>query len=145
LAGLRFFHTSSAHGRRRGFLFCRRFTTQVKQLRDQHMALQMIVGSTALDGKTFEQHYREGTVPDLMTMINVKRAGRMYRDNRPISVRVVQQYPDGVTVKALDLDDVETIERDSKLRPEQQRANAGRTIRCHWCPGKTGYQSRKLF
>ena len=113
------------------FLFCRRFTTQVKQLRDQRMALQMVVGSTALDGKTFEQHYRDGTVPDLMTMINIKRAGRMNRDNRPISVRVVQQYPDGVTVKALDLDDIETVERDSKLRPEQQRANAGRTIRCH--------------
>ena len=113
------------------FLFCRRFTTQVKQLRDQRMALQMVVGSTALDGKTFEQHYRDGTVPDLMTMINIKRAGRMNRDNRPISVRVVQQYPDGVTVKALDLEDIETLEHDSKLRPEQQRANAGRTIRCH--------------
>ena len=113
------------------FLFCRRFTTQVKQLRDQRMALQVVVGSTALDGKTFEQHYRDGTVPDLMTMINVKRTGRMNRDNRPISVRVVQQYPDGVTVKALDLDDIETLERDSKLRPEQQRANTGRTIRCH--------------
>ena len=113
------------------YLLCRRFTAQVKQLRDRRMALQVVVGSTALDGKTFEQHYRDGTVADLMTMINVKRAGRMNRDNRPVSVRVVQQYLDGVTVKALDLDDIETLERDSKLRPEQQRANAGRTIRCH--------------
>jgi hypothetical protein len=66
-----------------------------------------------------------------MSMINVKRAGRINRDNRPVTVRVVQQYLDGVTVKALDLDDIKTIERDSNLRPEQQRANAGRTIRCH--------------
>jgi hypothetical protein len=112
-------------------LFCRRFTAQVKQLRDRRMALQVVVGSTALDGKTFEQHYRDGTVAELVTMINIKRAGRMNRDNRPVSVRVVQQYLDGVTVKALDLDDIETVERDSKLRPEQQRVNAGRTIRCH--------------
>jgi hypothetical protein len=113
------------------YLLCRRFTAQVKQLCNQRMALQVVVGSTALDGKTFEQHYRDGTVTDLLAMINIKRAGRINRDNRPVSIRVVQQYPDGVTVKALDLDDIESLERDSKLRSEQQRAKVGRTIRCH--------------
>lgn len=112
------------------YLLCRRFTAQAKQLRDRRMAIQIVVGSTALDVKTFEQHYRDGTVADLMAMINAKRGGRMNRDNRPVSVRVVQQFRDGVTVKALDLDDIDAIERDSKLRPEQRHANAGRTIRC---------------
>jgi len=116
------------------FLMCRKFSLQLKELAHEQIVLQCNVSTLTIDNLTIADYYQRGTVLELAEMIELKRHGRSNRDNRPVSIRGIQQLPTGVTV-AVEIEDVDLLVRDSKLSVAEQIALApSKQIRCSVFP-----------
>jgi len=118
-------------------LICRRFGFQVKALAGGILALQCSVGTTTVDGKRFSDYCTEGDLATLVRMIEAQRAGRRTRQNRPVAVRVLQQYTGGSTqAKVLELDDTDILGEYSRYGSNRQQQLSGCTLRCKQFPDR---------
>jgi hypothetical protein len=106
-----------------GYIMCRRFAVQLKEIAEGRLLLQCNVGTLTVDNLTIEQHYLAGTVLELYEMIETKRAGRTNRDNRPFAIRALHQFPSG-GVQAVEIADCDDLVRDSRLPALDQAALA---------------------
>ncbi len=112
-------------------LMCRRLAFAVKVLTDGVFAVQTVVSTTSVDGRTLAQYYEQGDAEALVTAIEAKRANRLNRKNRPTKVRVLDENPDTGAVRVLDLEDIDSIIRDAHEGSRQQRSRSGREVLCH--------------
>jgi hypothetical protein len=113
-----------------GFLMCRKLWFQINEVAEGRLILQCNVGTLTVDNRTFQEHYGAGAVSELCDMIEAKRAGRANRDNRPVAIRALQQFPGG-GVRAVEVLDVDAIFQDSDLNQAHQVAAAQvRQLRC---------------
>ncbi len=70
-------------------------------------------------------------------MIEAKRAGQVNRQNRPASVRVLQQYLQGSTqARVLELEDVDLLYQFAREVPARQAEFRNRSLRCNQFPPK---------
>lgn len=113
------------------FLMCRRFGFAMKSLVGGRVALMCAVGTTAIDGKTFDDYYRNGNVAMLTEMIEAKQGDRLTRQNRPVGVRVLQWGSgESTDARVLDLEDIEVVLADGRLPSGSQPGLARQTLRC---------------
>lgn len=113
-----------------GFLMCRKLWFQVNEAAKGRLVLQCNVGTLTVDNRTFQEHYGAGAVAELREMIELKRAGRSNRDNRPVAIRALQQFPGG-GVRAVEVLDVDAILQDSDRNVADQVALAQvRQLQC---------------
>jgi hypothetical protein len=113
------------------YLMCRRFGFAIKSLAGGRIAVMCAVGTTAIDGNTFEGYYRDGRVASLAEMIEAKQGNRLTRRNRPVGVRVLQQcLGESTATRVLDLDDIEMVLADGRLPSGSQQSLGRQTLRC---------------
>jgi hypothetical protein len=109
------------------YLMCRRFGFAIKTLAGGRVALLCPVGTTAIDGRTFQDYYRDGCVAALAAMIEAKQGTRLNRQNRPVAVRVLQECSgDSTASRALDLEAIDLVMSDGRSASPIQR----QTLRC---------------
>jgi hypothetical protein len=113
------------------YLMCRRFGFTIKTLSGGRTVLLCPIGTTAIDGRTFQDYYRDGNVAALAEMIEAKQGTRMNRRNRPVAVRVLQLCSgDSAASRALELEDVETVLSDGRPASTRQPLVDRQTLRC---------------
>lgn len=119
------------------YLACRRFGLQVKPLTGGVLALQCSVGTTTVDGMRFSDYCNAGDLATLVRMIEDKRAGRVSRQNRPVAVRVLQQYtgPSPQT-RVLDFDEIDVLSEYALHDVGRQNELLARTLRCKQFPDR---------
>jgi hypothetical protein len=113
------------------YLICRKFSYAVKSLKYGIFAIQLSVSTTTVDNRTFADYYSAREVDILADMFRAQRAARVNRQNRPVKLRALRHHTEGSTeLRALELDDPDSVLRDAELsRDEQYESRAG-TIRC---------------
>jgi hypothetical protein len=113
------------------YLMCRRFGCSAKVLRGGLWVLQICISTATIDGRTFEDYYRDGDVHLLAQRLEAKRRDRVNRENRPIAARVLRHYRVGSSeVKALDLEDFDRVLDHARLATQEQAALATSELRC---------------
>jgi hypothetical protein len=113
------------------YLMCRRFGCSAEVLSGGLWVLQVCVSTATIDGRTFEDYYRDGEVHLLAQRLEAKRRDRVNRQNRPIAVRVLRHHRAGSSeLKALDLEDFDRVLDHAKLAAPEQRALAASELRC---------------
>lgn len=108
---------------------CRKFDIVCKQLRGSRLVVEIIIGTTILDSRTFADYYRKAQISDLGDMIKAKQANKINRQGKPVEVRAVREK-DG-NLEAVEIDDLATVFRTGKLPREKQIAGADNGITCH--------------
>lgn len=114
------------------FHFCRRFGAVARFLVGNRCAIQPLISTATVDGRTFADYYRSGEVGILTEMIEAKQADRLTRTNRPTAVRVLRDESTAHQVQAavLNLEEPNLLGSIASLsRPEQAKRAAG-MIRC---------------
>ena len=114
------------------FFFCRRFDPTAELLANGRWVLKVVVGTSTLDGRTFADYYRDGSVSDLADLLQRKRSNRLNRHNQPTDVRVWRDqctaHQSHVTVLALA--DPESVIAHGTLGRHEQQAMAEGFVRC---------------
>jgi hypothetical protein len=119
-----------------GYNLCRRFSTSVKRLRGGRWAMECVINTAMIDGRTLAEYYRLGEVEILAEMIEAKRNNRLTRGNAPPGIRVWQNKSSEYTTAAavLEIDDPDVIIEHAKLRPREQKSLVIDTISCRPFP-----------
>jgi hypothetical protein len=113
------------------YLMCRRFGFTIKPLAGGRVVVMCAVGTTAIDGNTFDRYYRNGSVASLAEMIEAKQGNRLTRQNRPVGVRVLRQCSgESIAARVLDLEDIGMVFADGRLPSSSQRSLGRQTLRC---------------
>lgn len=108
---------------------CRKFDVQCKQIRDDRLLIEIVIGTTILDSETFADYYSKGHVSELSRMIRAKRDNKVNRQGKPVDVRAVRM--NGENLYAVEIDDLEGIFKDARLRGDQLKAKANGDILTH--------------
>jgi hypothetical protein len=114
------------------YLFCRKFGFAPKALRGNRWVLQVIVTTTTVDSRTFQDYYRDGRVDQLAEMIEVKQANQVNRQNRAVAIRVLRDQSSSYQpdVAALELVSPDLIAGHGTLSRHDQASLAGGSIPC---------------
>ncbi|MEI9975293.1 MAG: hypothetical protein WDO73_26460 [Ignavibacteriota bacterium] len=113
------------------YLMCRRFGFAIRPLLGARIGLMCAVGTTMLDGKTFDEYYRDGNVAALAEMIEAKQGSRVNRRNRPVGVRVLHQSAgESAASRVLDFEDIDLVFADGRLTSDNQRGLGRQNVRC---------------
>jgi hypothetical protein len=113
------------------YLMCRRFDCAARLLKGGVWVAQIRISTATIDGSTFQEYYLRGEVSLLAEMLAAKRRDRSNRQNRPVAVRVLQQYNTGSSeIRALELQDLDLISDNAQLPVAQQKALAASELRC---------------
>ena len=114
------------------YLFCRKVGFLPKTLRGNRWAIQVVVTTATVDGRTFQDYYRDGSVGDLAEMIHAKQANRFDRQNKPVTIRVLrdQSTSSQASVVALDLVSPDLISAHGRLSRQQQSDLARGIVLC---------------
>jgi hypothetical protein len=118
------------------YSMCRRFTVSAKMLRGNRWVVECAVGTTTVDNRTFADYYTAGRVDDLAGMIDLKRAAKVNRRNRPVRVSAlrVRKGDFGDEVVAVELEDPATILNHRSLPASKQVSLAGGAVLCKVFP-----------
>lgn len=118
------------------YSMCRRFTVSAKMLRGNRWVVECAIGTTAVDNRTFADYYNTGRVDYLAGMIDLKRAAKVNRRNRPVRVNAlrVKKGDFGDEIIAVELEDLAAIFNHRSLPASRQRALAGGTVSCRVFP-----------
>lgn len=108
---------------------CRRFEVVCKRINNGRLVIEIIIGTTIVDTETFADYYRKGCVSELAGMIRAKQEKRVNRQGEDVEVRAVRMKEG--QLEAVEIDDLESIFADGKLKPEQQKAKISRDILTH--------------
>lgn len=113
------------------FLMCRRFQATTKILRGGVWAVEFVVNTTTLDGRTLADYLRMGDGQLLASTVDAKLEGRVTRDNKQFAVRLwhggssSSPYP-----KVVELEDPVALLRTRSLSTAEQQYDAHGTVRC---------------
>jgi len=112
----------------------RRFTPNVKILRGGKVVVQIVVGTTMIDGCSFADYYADGDVGALASLIAAKQADKVNRQNQAVKVKVLRTFSsDGSTTKTivpLDIEGIDLIFNHAELSSEKQKSLADTGVFC---------------
>ena len=115
-----------------GHNLCRRFTARIMSLRSHRIAVECVVNTTMIDGRTVADYYRTGEIDVLAEMIEAKRQYKLTRKDLPPGIRVWRNmssdYMTGAEV--LEIENPDEIITHAKLEPDRQRALRIECINC---------------
>ena len=113
---------------------CRKFDVQCKQISNDRLLIEIIIGTTILDAETFADYYNKGQVSELARMIRTKQQNRVNRQGEAVEVRAVRMNAENF--EAVEIDDLQSIFKDVRLKRDQLQTRADGDVLTH-AYGKT--------
>jgi hypothetical protein len=115
-----------------GHSLCRRFTARIAALRSNRIAVECVVNTTMIDGRTVADYYRAGEIDVLAEMIEAKRQYKLTRKDLPPSIRVWHNLSsDHMTAaEVLEIENPDEIIIHAKLEADAQRTLTIDSINC---------------
>lgn len=116
------------------YYLSRRFTPSVKTLQGGKSVVQIVIGTTMIDGRSLSDYYDEGEVDSLAALIATKQGDKLNRQNQEVKVKVLRTFSvDGTKNKIilpLDLEDIDLIFKHARLSPREQQKLSGSSVFC---------------